>query len=124
MKWSFYCKLEDIEKLMSSLNDRGLRESELKQNLADFKQKITNGLSKCPSKHLSMNEHDINAVVAKMTPTLRGQVLVATVQLQQDFRQKLLDIEEQINAGSLGSLKVFYIVYTMPESCPISKHSN
>ncbi len=88
------------------MNERGLRESELKQTLNDSKAKIVQGLGKCPYKRLTLNENDINAVVSKMTVSIKGQVLVATNQLQIDFRQKLLDIEEQINAGSLGSLKV------------------
>jgi bromodomain adjacent to zinc finger domain protein 1A len=109
VKWSFYCKQDDIDKLINSLNERGIRESELKQSLCDFKHKIMQGLSKCPVKHLSMNENDINSIVSNMTPSIKGHLLVANEQLEADFRQKLLDIEEQINAGSLGSLKVLFL---------------
>ena len=50
MKWSFYYKSDDIERLISSLNERGFRESELKQNLNEFKSKLIEKLNKCPCK--------------------------------------------------------------------------
>lgn len=46
MKWSFYCTQTHIESLIENLNERGLRESELKQNLLEVKDKIIENLNK------------------------------------------------------------------------------
>jgi len=39
-KWTFFSSMEEIDKLINSLSERGIRESELKQNLKDLKDKI------------------------------------------------------------------------------------
>ena len=46
VRWSFYHTTEDFESLLASLSEQGIRESELKKNLLDQKEKITGGLAK------------------------------------------------------------------------------
>lgn len=49
IKWSFYYTPDLIDQLINNLNERGQRESELKQNLTDFKSKIIEQIEKSPS---------------------------------------------------------------------------
>lgn len=43
-KWTFFNSIEDIDLLIASLSERGIRESELKQNLKDLRDKIAESL--------------------------------------------------------------------------------
>ena len=47
-KWSFYEDVESLDKLILSLNERGLRESLLRTTLLQEKERIVEGLHKCP----------------------------------------------------------------------------
>ena len=62
IKWSFYHRVEDVEKLINSLNERGLRESELKQNLIDYKVRIIEKLNKFPCEYSFVLFHFSNLV--------------------------------------------------------------
>ena len=140
-KWCFYYTNEQIELLINNLNERGLRESELKQSLIDVKDKIIDGLSKSVIiKNLTMSEEDIvtsiknclkenvnnvlaNSIIANSANGQKNKrqtakQVAAILQnnnyssissyeyMETDLRDKLLDIEEQIYVGALGSLKV------------------
>lgn len=61
-KWCFFYTAEMIDQLIGTLNERGLRESELKQNLSDFRQRIIDQLDKSTSaivNNLTMSPEDI-----------------------------------------------------------------
>ena len=47
-RWSFYYKEEDIEALINGLNERGERESALKENLELIKPNIESSVKNCP----------------------------------------------------------------------------
>ena len=47
-QWVFYTSEEDIEQLLASLNERGIRESELKKVLLKDKDFVLDSISKCP----------------------------------------------------------------------------
>jgi len=60
--WSFYCTSNQIEILFENLNERGIRESELKQNLTDLKDKIFESLNKTTIiKSLTLSKEEIYA---------------------------------------------------------------
>ena len=140
-KWCFYYTSEQIDSLISSLNERGLRESDLKQNLLHLKSIIIEDLPHAALvKSLTMSDEEIeksilislkenasnviansvimNTVVyknnkrqlAKIQDAMQQVNNYATITSQEflelDLKDKLLDIEEQIFIGSLGSLKV------------------
>lgn len=52
-KWSFYSESEDIEKLIQSLNKRGCRERELRNNLIQESQNLVEVINECPKYKLN-----------------------------------------------------------------------
>ena len=75
-KWSFFYKLDDINTLIESLNERGIRESELRQNLIDNIDNIVENLNKKNLisnfnfanlatlwKHIHLIEHTIHIII-------------------------------------------------------------
>jgi bromodomain adjacent to zinc finger domain protein 1A len=140
-KWCFYSTSEQIDALLNTLNERGLRESDLKQNILQLKSNIIENLpNPIFVKNLTMTDDEIakaletalkenasnveasqiitNTIVyknnkrqlAKIQDAMQQVNNYATITSQEflelDFKDKLLDIEEQIYNGSLGSLKV------------------
>lgn len=125
-KWSLFYKAEDIDKLIESLNERGMRESELRQNLSDYKSKIIERLAKYSFRKLLKPADEVQKSFAavksenlslerrremqnkKIAHAENGtaQQMTAHDCLEWDLRDKLLEIEEQIFGGSLGHLKV------------------
>ena len=55
-KWSFIYREEDLDALIAGLNERGERESALKENLILFKSKISQNLKACPVYLLNPSE--------------------------------------------------------------------
>ena len=47
-KWSFYSSEQDIDNLINSLSERGLRESELRNNLIHEKESLIFAINNCP----------------------------------------------------------------------------
>ena len=137
IKWSFFTTSDDIDLLINSLNERGIRESELKQNLVDLKGKIIDNVSKksflIKSLTLSKEEitkkienglkENINSILAntlfnnpkqnKRQATKLAASLalnnfaehVSTKNLELHLRDKIIDLEDQLFIGSLGSIK-------------------
>lgn len=108
--WSFYSKKEEIEALLDSLNENGIRELELKQFLTENKQRILDKLSKCPIEKLIMNADNIEKWLKSIELKTWDQEerpkkdlkIKASDFFQWDLREKLLDLEEQLENGSLG----------------------
>jgi len=139
IRWSFYYTNDDLECLLANLNERGVRESELKQSLLDHKEKIIEQFNakNFLIKHLTLTKEEIEKSIQNclkenitnilvnslannpkqnkrqatksVTASLTGEnfcTLTSNKHLEADLKDKLLDIEEQIFAGFLGSLKV------------------
>lgn len=131
--WSFYHTPEAIEELTNNLSQRGIRESELKQNLEDIHDRLITQLNKPFSqtivKSLNMSSEDIETSLknclkenlynvmanqqhsrkfksSHVKPPVKQQTISATECMELDLRDKLLDVQEQISIGALGSLKV------------------
>jgi bromodomain adjacent to zinc finger domain protein 1A len=137
--WSFYCTAESVEALIASLSQRGIRESELKQNLEDLKDKLIDQLNRQQSsiiKNLTMSPEDIETslkhclkenvynVLAntqnnqsnlkKVKTTKQSnqqhQAITNSISAQEcmeiDLRDQLVELQDQIYNGALGSLKV------------------
>ena len=102
-----------------------MRESELKQNLSDYKSIIIERLAKYSFKKLLQQVDEVRKSLAKTADNLpfekrralqnkkiqhaengTAQQMTAHDCLEWDLREKLLEIEEQIFGGSLGHLKV------------------
>ncbi|XP_021919556.1 bromodomain adjacent to zinc finger domain protein 1A isoform X2 [Zootermopsis nevadensis] len=115
-RWAFFSKEEDINHLIDCLNRRGIRESELRQTLMQERTYIVQKMANCPvhkldrtqmqgtfvpepRKSRSQKHEDANLNFAPGTPT--DEILELTLR---DF---ILEMEEKIQIGGLGSLKVY-----------------
>lgn len=148
-KWGFFYTAESLDQLLEQLSERGIRESELKQSLTDFKARILEHIQKSNFliNSLTMSAEDIetslknclkenvnnvlaNSLVQNNIPKKRGpktkemkELLVhlsdsssqvsnsySTISsheyLENDLKEKLLELEEQIMIGGLGHLKI------------------
>lgn len=76
-KWSFYSTQNAIEILLENLNERGVRESELKQNLMDIKDKIFENLNKTSIiKNLTLTKEEIETSIQSSLKENMNNVLV------------------------------------------------
>ncbi|XP_069695785.1 bromodomain adjacent to zinc finger domain protein 1A-like isoform X2 [Periplaneta americana] len=116
-KWAFFSKEEELNLLIECLNRRGIRESELRQTLIQERTHIVQNMSNCPVHKLdptqihdvcvpeprkssrSQKHEDANLNFPPGTPI--DEILEVTLR---DF---ILEMEEKMQLGGLGSLKVY-----------------
>lgn len=94
LNWSCYYTPEAIEELLSSLNPRGIRELVLKKELEKMKSSILRSVQKCPF-----------VPSCQRSPTPPSKYSCADKFLELYLREQILDIEEKIHIGTLGTLK-------------------
>ncbi|KAL1461553.1 hypothetical protein WDU94_013438, partial [Cyamophila willieti] len=95
--WFYYKSEEDINRLISTLNDRGFREHELKDALTQERDRIVKGLLDVPFFVYNPAEAmDVNT----LEDSNHGFVLDLAL------RDQLLDLEYKLTVGGLGNLKV------------------
>lgn len=115
--WSFYPTPAKVEALIASLNPRGFREGSLKEILVAEKRKVVQSVHKCPVACLnpSVTQEDLDSSAqsdlqksSKIQSSQSTNPLCPTADsfLELTFRDSILDIEEKIYAGGLGSIKV------------------
>ncbi|XP_076366521.1 bromodomain adjacent to zinc finger domain protein 1A-like [Tachypleus tridentatus] len=110
--WSFYTKPEDLDELISNLNPRGFRERLLQETLRVDRKYLVEQIDKCPCHKLNKNilppaqpevrksqrlQYNKPSQYAEMSP---GDALELTL------RDMLLEMEDKLNAGNLGDIKV------------------
>lgn len=54
--WAFYNRVEELDGLMNHLNQRGLREGELRQALVNNRARLDVSMAKCPANLLGRPE--------------------------------------------------------------------
>ncbi|XP_054827062.1 bromodomain adjacent to zinc finger domain protein 1A [Eublepharis macularius] len=110
-RWCFYSSQEQLEQLLAALNSRGHRESTLREILLQEKNRILEQLNNFPVEKYNFSEKSQN----ESKPLLgRGRMqnacdialMSAEKQLELRLRDFLLDIEDRIYQGTLGSIKV------------------
>uniref|UniRef100_G1KAL1 Bromodomain adjacent to zinc finger domain protein 1A n=1 Tax=Anolis carolinensis TaxID=28377 RepID=G1KAL1_ANOCA len=110
-RWCFYSSREQLDQLLVSLNSRGYRESALKEVLLHEKNKIYEKLENFPAEkfHISekpQHESKLHPGRGKTQNTYDVTLMSAEKQLELRLRDFLLDIEDRIFQGTLGSVKV------------------
>ncbi|XP_041767068.1 bromodomain adjacent to zinc finger domain protein 1A-like [Anopheles merus] len=109
--WSYYATADEVDALIASLNERGLREKSLRKTLEQYRDGIVERLKKCPVKSLSHRQPS-EAASARAQHRRQCSTLpvppeaVTNETLEMMFRDQLLDMEGRIHAGCLGELKV------------------
>lgn len=97
-RWSVYGSVEDVDQLLESLNARGLREGPLRIALLEQKDRLKEWVSKCDVAMLSTP-----CSVCEKTNLSAAE---GNDNLVEVVRDMILDFEDRVYSGSLGSLKV------------------
>ncbi|KAM9294475.1 bromodomain adjacent to zinc finger domain protein 1A [Gastrophryne carolinensis] len=98
--WCYYNSVEQLELLIERLNTRGHRESFLRDTLIQEKSRICLKLGNCPVDRFHTSDSPPSEESPDATPKF------AERQLELRLCELLLDIEDRIYQGSLGSVKV------------------
>ncbi|KAK6628120.1 hypothetical protein RUM44_010602 [Polyplax serrata] len=116
-QWLFYHKESDVEELINSLNNRGYREHRLRKALIESKDNIIPKLGNCPVHLLNRVSGDSNAPSGPVKST-RSQKGYENANLKYPagtpiqeilelyIRELILDTEEKIYCGGLGTVRV------------------
>ncbi|XP_039757443.1 bromodomain adjacent to zinc finger domain protein 1A isoform X2 [Pararge aegeria] len=111
-QWWVYNTEEQIEQLIESLNKRGLRESELRQNLELEREHLVEYIKKCPLVYLTPGAAQLQPQIAPTTrrrlqPSLKVPPDCSLSEaLELSLRDHILELEEKIFHGCLGALQV------------------
>lgn len=113
--------MEEVDQLIEALNPRGLRESSLKEALQQERERLQHALQNCDhSKYSCTGTHtgahtrvvagkDNLPVCADHPESSRSVpecTAAAETLMEVRLRDLLLDIEDRIHQGTLGTLKV------------------
>ncbi|XP_057716248.1 bromodomain adjacent to zinc finger domain protein 1A isoform X2 [Corythoichthys intestinalis] len=99
-QWFFYSSVEELDQLLDALNPRGHRESALKEALLQERERLQEVLQACQcSKYTCTDDPESSRSVPERTATAKTVMEVR-------LRDLLLDIEDRIHQGTLGTLKV------------------
>ena len=97
MRWSVYGSVDDVDQLLGNLNARGLREGPLRAVLVEQRDRLKDWVGQCDVSTLTA---PCGLSVKTYSSTTENESLVSVV------REMLLDLEDRVYSGSLGSLKV------------------
>jgi len=103
-RWSVYGTVEDVDRLLGSLNARGFREGPLRVILVEQRERLKDWVGQCDVAALST---PISVSMKTNISTGENDSLVRVV------REMILDLEERVYSGSLGSLKVRQLTVTL-----------
>ncbi|XP_046687923.1 bromodomain adjacent to zinc finger domain protein 1A-like, partial [Homalodisca vitripennis] len=112
--WAFYQDEAAVDELIAKLNKRGMREHALQATLEDERERIVQSITKCPISRLntnlcptletrksSRNNPRYDNANLNFPPGTPSEEILESV-----LRDLILETEEKINDGCLGSLKV------------------
>lgn len=113
VRWSYYSTEEEINSLIDSLNSRGIREKILLEKLTLEKELILKHIKGCPSDKLSIILSEKDGIVEKMysATILKNNFdfppkTPVTFIMSAMVREYILEFEEKVRKGYLGTLKV------------------
>jgi bromodomain adjacent to zinc finger domain protein 1A len=101
--WAFYSSVEEVSALITALNKRGFRESQLLTALHERHSIVSRVITACPVALLTSGSD-----VSKQRQS-------AALMLELSLRDRLLDLEERIYVGGLGSLT--QVKYSISDTC-------
>lgn len=116
-QWSYLDKKEDFDELLSALNPRGFREKHLRKALVQNYETIVNGLQDNPMRmenHERKHALQEQITARKKRTGLRNQppagvdkTLYKSMEdfIEANLRDQILDLEDRIWQGGLGSVK-------------------
>nr|CAD7457702.1 unnamed protein product [Timema tahoe] len=131
-KWAYFSTEEEIVSLIKSLNKRGVRESDLRRTLIQQQERVVMNVKLCPVRKLDKSLPDEDSEQRKSTRAVKvpkyddsnlgfpTDMAVETV-LNLFLRDSILQLEDKIEMGGLGSLQwvpisLFYSILISPPS--------
>lgn len=116
MVWSFLHTEEEINALIESLNSRGHRERNLKEQLETQKELILYHVQNCPVEKLQVDPNEKDEKIERLFDEKHKSYANANLNyprgtdiglvMQTEIRNNILELEFKITAGQLGSMKV------------------
>ncbi|XP_074548137.1 bromodomain adjacent to zinc finger domain protein 1A [Halichoeres trimaculatus] len=101
-QWSFYSTVEEVDQLIEALNPRGHRESSLKEVLLQERERLTHLLQNCDKEKYCRTGDLGDPESSRSVPECTA---AAEMVMEGRLRDLLLDIEDRIHQGTLGTLK-------------------
>lgn len=114
--WSFLHTEEELNQLIDSLNSRGVREKNLREQLETHKEMILDHMRRCPADRLEVDPSSRDAKIEQLISDRNRTYANANFNYPKDFGigqimlveilNSLLEIEVKIANGQLGTLRV------------------
>jgi len=119
--WAFYSTVQEIDDLVEGLNPRGIREGELKERILLERERIDGRLKKCKVDQLVISKEEEEKLEASQLQQVQDrrekasksawvEAVPVDTDLQEvmetNLRDQILELEERIWVGTMGSLKV------------------
>lgn len=118
--WSYYHTAEEIDALIESLNVRGFREKNLREQLEASRDLIVDYVQKCPVEKLSFDAEKVSSIASEVKnanksgkskkyddPNFQSRSGTDINEIFDIYlRVNLLDFEHKLSAGCLGNIKV------------------
>lgn len=102
--WSYFSTIDEVDELIGSLNERGIRESELKEKVIAERDKIAKNLKKFNfSEKLDVDMK--KPLTDEKSIDLKDDGSLASI-ANLTLRDQILELEEKIYIGTLGTLKI------------------
>ncbi|XP_057200639.1 bromodomain adjacent to zinc finger domain protein 1A isoform X3 [Triplophysa rosa] len=110
-QWFFYSTAEEVEQLIEALNSRGHRESTLKEALLQEKERIVQLLDEKAVQHYYHSDQPLpetksSNIKSKAGSPSSDSTVPAERFMENRLKDLLLDIEDRIYQGTLGTIKV------------------
>lgn len=115
-KWSFINTKEEFDALVDSLNNFGIRESQLKETLIKMKKNILPHMEKCPIQILSVDLMEREQSMSQMLTETQKKYANSNFGFPENadinevmhttLTQQILEFEAEITDGNLGKMKV------------------
>lgn len=111
--WAFFKTTEEVDNLIDNLNERGIRESGLKEKLVRERERIAKSLKKfnmttkfCKGDGETESKKHIPQVLTNGTKEAEETPKSVTCCVELTLRDQILELEEKIFFGTLGTLKI------------------
>lgn len=114
VNWSVYTTAEEIDALIKSLNTRGIRERNLRDQLEQCKDALINQVVHCPVERFQVTDENRERLLKDLrnmklyssSNKFVSNDLEVSSQMQISLRESILELEAFIFSGLLGNLKV------------------
>lgn len=110
--WAYYGSVEELDELIDTLNPRGIRESDLKDKLTTEHDRLTKSIRRLSKDMLEDRLNGQQAGDNKIKPKVEddddddNKTSSVSYVLDLALRDQILEMEEKIFHGTLGTLKI------------------